>query len=56
MQWIKKGDVPLFGIHGVNDPAVPVDSSDLTHGFKYGTRALVQHTQQLGDLFRYETL
>ncbi|MEP7323049.1 MAG: alpha/beta hydrolase [Saprospiraceae bacterium] len=48
MGWIKKGDIPFFGIHGAKDVAVPVDSSDLTHGFKYGSRALYHHTQTLG--------
>lgn len=48
MRWIKKGDIPFFGIQGTKDIYVPVDSSDLTHGFKYGTRALYHHTQSLG--------
>lgn len=46
--WIKPGDTPLFSMHGVDDKSVPIDTSDFTHGFKYGSRYLYHQMQKQG--------
>lgn len=38
--WIRKGDMPLFSVHGKDDKIVPCDSSFAYHGFKYGSSIL----------------
>lgn len=46
-KWIKKGEIPMFNIHGVDDIYVPIDSSSTTKGFKYGSRFLTKHAKSL---------
>lgn len=46
--WIKKGDIPMFNIHGVDDIFVPIDSSSTTKGFKYGSRFITQYAKSQG--------
>jgi len=45
---IKKGDIPVFLIHGEMDKTVPFDSSYSWHGFKYGSLPIFQKALQLG--------
>ena len=47
-RWMKKGDIPVFVIHGMKDKAVPFDSSFSSHGFKYGTKIIYNYALGLG--------
>jgi lysophospholipase L1-like esterase len=48
LNWINKGDVPLFNVAGTEDKTVPYDSSYDYHGFKYGPYILFQRCLSLG--------
>ena len=48
--WIKKGDAPLFNVHGTSDSTVSYDGSFSYHGFKYGSKNLYEHTNSLGNI------
>ena len=45
---MKKGDIPIFSIHGMADKTVPYDSSFSSHGFRYGSLALNSRAAALG--------
>jgi len=45
---IKRGDIPVFLVHGEMDKTVPFDSSYSWHGFKYGSLPIFQKALQLG--------
>lgn len=47
-RWMKKGDIPIFSIHGITDKSVPYDSSFSSHGFRYGAKILHNHALALG--------
>jgi lysophospholipase L1-like esterase len=48
LSMIKKGDIPVFLVHGEMDKTVPFDSSYSWHGFKYGSLPIFQKALQLG--------
>ncbi len=47
-RWIRKGDVPVYNVHGLNDKSVPSDSSFSYHGFKYGSIIIDHQAKSLG--------
>lgn len=48
LNWIKKGDVPLYNIHGTADTTVSYDGSFSYHGFKYGSKNIYEHAKAQG--------
>lgn len=48
INWIKSGDVPLFGICGNADLTVSYDGTFSYHGFKYGSKNIYDYALSLG--------
>ena len=48
LDYMQKGDAPIFNIAGTSDTLVPYDSSFTYHGFKYGAYILFQKALTLG--------
>ena len=48
LSWMKKGDIPVFSIHGIKDKMVPYDSSFSSHGSRFGSRIIYERAMSLG--------